>query len=37
MTGELEADERFERALFWRELAILLAIAAVVVAIAVLG
>lgn len=37
MTGDLDTDERFERALFWRELAILLAIAAVVVAIVVLG
>jgi hypothetical protein len=37
MTGDLDADERFERALFWRELAILVVIAAVVAAVAVLA
>ena len=37
MTAELDADERFERALFWRELAIVVVIAAVVIAVALLG
>jgi hypothetical protein len=35
-TTEVEADERFERRLFWRELAIVLVVALAVVALVVL-
>jgi hypothetical protein len=37
VTEEYEADERFERRLFWRQLAIVVAVAVVIVALIVLG
>jgi hypothetical protein len=37
VNDDYEADERFERALFWRQLAIVVAVAIVIVALIVLG
>jgi hypothetical protein len=36
MSDEFEADERFERRLFWRQLAIVVVVAVVIVALIVL-
>ena len=35
--NDFEADERFERTLFWRQLAILVAVAALIAVLVVVG
>ena len=37
MSDDFEADERFERKLFWRQLAIFVFVAAVIAALVVVG